>query len=603
MAGVVRIQLADSAIATEPRIRWVYFGSDAERFYRVRAELGADNEIAAGPLVNEVADAFRDELLNFDETLEIRSELRWHATDLAERNVFTSGFLHACCCALVLNRLLASHEDVLVVVEDPLLGRRLGELAKRLSHEVDAATFPTGRARHLARGVLNRLRFVRRLLAVKRVLRRHLDPSRSLPEVDTLLVTWADPDTFEPGRTNDGDTFYGMLPEALRKAGKRVGFLAIPAVWAHPLDEILRNIGESGDVVVLPDEAVRMRDALAAAFRTLRAPARPDRPFVVDGVDLTVFIVDELKREWAKPRQLWALQFASLGRFLARSVRPAIVLHPFENQPWEKTLRLGLQADLPVTEVAGSQHTPISERWFPYFPSRRDLDSRELPRRLFVIGELWKRRFVEHGYPESQLVVAPGLRFPQAPVRARPFSHAGTSVLVAASIGRSDSIELVVKSIAALVGAEGIRISIKLHPKMGGSADDFVAAVLRALDLEALPAAVELVSAPPAELPEEAHILLYNTTSMSYEALAAGVPIVFVQSDFWFDIDPIPLGSGIGTAARTPEAIRAAVDALSTEDAAAAETRRARARVLLADAFTAGDADDFAAALLQHTGP
>ena len=113
---------------------WIYFGADASRYLALRTSLErAAREIPAGPLLNETVDRFRDELLNFDVAVEPRSELRWQATDLAERNIFTSGFIHACACALALDRVLRStNDDLLVVVDDVLLGRRLADVARRL---------------------------------------------------------------------------------------------------------------------------------------------------------------------------------------------------------------------------------------------------------------------------------------------------------------------------------------------------------------------------------------------------------------------------------------------------------------------------------------
>ena len=63
------------------------------------------------------------------------------------------------------------------------------------------------------------------------------------------------------------------------------------------------------------------------------------------------------------------------------------------------------------------------------------------------------------------------------------------------------------------------------------------------------------------------------------------VPVVFVASDFWFDVDPVPTGSDVRESARTPEQIRAAVERLLSETPAEAERRRHRAEELIADAF------------------
>jgi surface carbohydrate biosynthesis protein (TIGR04326 family) len=261
------------------------------------------------------------------------------------------------------------------------------------------------------------------------------------------------------------------------------------------------------------------------------------------------------------------------------------VIFPFENQPWEKALRLGLRD---ATESVGSQHAPVSERWFPYFPSRRDLAAGELPDRIRTIGPLWRRLFAAHGYPPERLDMAAPLRYRHlaelALTRARSEGEPAT-VVVAASIGPSDSLELLVKAVRGTEPLPGVSLRIKLHPKLGVAREDFIRDVLQVLQANALPSTVSFVDGPVADALSDADVLLYNTSSVSYEALAAGMPIVFVASDFWFDADPVPPGRGVGELARTPAEIRAAVERALREDGAAVERRRERARALLDDAF------------------
>jgi hypothetical protein len=588
VVGAARSTLPDLG----PGWSWIYCGADAARYLSLRASLeGRALEIAAGPLLNESVDAFRDELLNFDSAIEPRSELRWQATVLAERNVYTSAFLHACVCMLALDRILRAAEgDLLVLVDDAILGRRLAELARVHGHDVhsngrDAAS---ARARLYASGVAHRLLFVGRWARTRRAVRRRLDPARRFPKLDVLLVTWADPETFPPGAPVERETYFGTLPSHLRSEGKSVGFLANLATWAYPLGRIVDGLGSAADPVVVPEEAVRLRDAVAIALRTLVSPARIRGRFAPGGVDLTRLIEDALAREWADPKQLWALQFFHVGRHLAARGRPSRVIFPFENQTWEKTLRLGLHAALPETSVEGFQHTPISERWFPYFPSRRDVAAGQLPDRLLTIGRRWRRLFAASGYLADRLEIVPALRHAHlGDLRGgRPRgSDERSVVLVAGSIGPSDSLELVVKSLQALDEVAGMQVRIKLHPKLGVSQATFEHRVRDGLSRQALPANVSFVGGSALDALEDTDVVVYNTTSLAYEALALGIPVVFVESDFWFDIDPLPPASDVREAARTPTEIRAAIERLLRETPAEAEHRRLRAQELIGDAF------------------
>jgi hypothetical protein len=590
---VVVLDAKSTLPALGPGSAWIYFGSDARDYFSVRARIGSRaREIPAGPLINDIVREHREEILNFDESVQPRSELRWNATDLAERNVFTSNFIHACCCALGLDRMLRTTEDdLLIVVDNALLGRRLAAIARARGREVGspgAWPLAVARARSVAAGLAHRLLFLGRLAATRRAIRRRLDPRRKLPKLDVLLVTWADPETFSPEAPIERETYFGTLPSELRASGQSVGFLANPTTWIYPLDDILRNVASAADPVVVPEETVRLRDGVAIALRTLVSPARLSGPFEAGGLDLSGLIADELRREWSQPRQLWALQFFYVGRFLASQGRPAKVIFPFENQPWEKTLRLGLRAALPETESVGFQHTPVSEHWFPYFASRRDVAAGQLPDRLLTIGRRWCRLFAASGYPANRLEIIPALRHAHlADLRAASARgpHERSVVLVAGSIGPSDSLELVVKSLQALDEVAGTQVRIKLHPKLGVSHETFERSVRDALGRQALAANVSFVGGSVLDALRDTDVVLYNTTSVAYEALALGIPVVFVESDFWFDIDPLPAGSDVREAARTPAEIRAAIVHLLRETPAEAERRHLRAQELIGDAF------------------
>jgi hypothetical protein len=606
----VEVALSGASIGAPPSGgAWIYLGSSAESYFRTRSQLQGLAEIPAGPLLNAIADEFRDELLNFDATLDVRNELRWQTTDLAERNPFTSGFLHACCSALALVRLAARDSDLLVVVDDAQLGSRLEEVVERHA-DVDLVRrtrrhVPSAAARfvlgELVSGLRHRFRFVRGSARTRRQVSRRLEAGRFASPVDTLIVTWVDPTTFEPGTRIERERYFGELPEALRDAGCDVGYLADTRTWPAGAVDLLGGLEASGDPVVVIDEVTRPREALRLVAATLARPARGARPFVVDGVDLTGFVSDELWRDWGKARQMEAMRDALVWKYVrGRGLTPRRIIHLFENQPWEKALRIGC-AGPGAPQVVACQHTPINSHWFSFFPSRRDLRAGSLPERVFVIGDLWRRLLEAHGYPPERLQLAPPLRYSLSGSPGRP-GHASAdgvkNVLVAGSIGLSDSLELVTKAVVAFGSLEQIQIVVKLHPKLAITPEGFGERLQRGADR--LPA-LDRLSFRSGSVPEtlaEVDLVLYTTTTVAYEALAAGIPIVFVQSDFWFDADPIPSDVGPERAARTPDEIARLAAPLLDSSSAERREHLARGRELVADAFADGDASDFASILL-----
>jgi hypothetical protein len=116
---------------------------------------------------------------------------------------------------------------------------------------------------------------------------------------------------------------------------------------------------------------------------------------------------------------------------------------------------------------------------------------------------------------------------------------------------------------------------VKLHPAVD-------AARVRA----AVQAPVSFAERPIGELLREARAMLYTYSVVAYEALAAGVPPIFVQSETFLDLDQLEPSPEVRLVARTPEELREA-------DRRAAQLGpewRARAREVVKEALAPRDA-------------
>jgi hypothetical protein len=464
---------------------WLYFGSDAEQYYAARRVMptGARSR-STGAQMNAVVRETRSLLNAFDDCLEYQSELQWHASNLAERNPYVSSFLSDAAALVAFARYLAAGESAaIVVVEDGALGRELARIASERGARVGV---------RVGRRVPQPLRVVRR---AGRSLHAPKPVDRGRPQpVDVLLVTWAGDDNDDSGR----DVYFGDLRERLERSGLRVGTFGVrPGSRPHDL------------------------------ARTLRRPARVTRPLIVENVDLTPTLEEALRREAADPRRAWSLSLADVGPWLARNgVTPRVIVHPFENQAWEKTLRIGVHRALPGTDVVGYQHTPTSfPAWFPCTPSRRDIADGQIPDRLALLGPRWIDEFTAAGYPPERLVLAPSLRYERL-LAGTVARQSAKRALAACAGGFDEALELVVKTAEALGGGD-IDVVVKTHPDQRANDERFHEAVVAALG-GALPPNVTYTSAPVSELLQSCSVLLHTFSAVAWEALAAGVPTVFV---------------------------------------------------------------------------
>jgi hypothetical protein len=178
-----------------------------------------------------------------------------------------------------------------------------------------------------------------------------------------------------------------------------------------------------------------------------------------------------------------------------------------------------------------------------------------------TFGPKWIEILVELGYPASMLASGPALRFDyiwNGAIRSPAVNRSDSTpvIVAAASIGFNDSCEFVTKIVDAFRGSPNIKTLLKFHPKMAVGWPRLITVVLRALDLPRLPQQFEITQQPIAKLIQAADLVIYSGTTVGLEAVAQGVPALHVQSDVWFDMDPMEFVKPDAIRARTSNEIK-----------------------------------------------
>jgi hypothetical protein len=583
------VQTFESHAGHPGEARWVYFGRDIQRFYDLKSRLARwGDPIDSGPLIDEISREVRSDFINLDRQLDVNiSDLRWQSSDVAERNPFSSDLFYHCSLYIAFDSLMNDNMgNLVVIVEDWYLGwamwrhaKNAGRAARFVSRGIDFGGFGPyvqwciWRIRLVKQSILSRFHFIKHFVSLKR-RPAGLERSRErhpgaddLGAVDVCLTTWGEPETFPPSGEKETDDFFGILPMFLKKRGLKVQYLLNPIDWIHNPTIVVQNAKERGGAVILPVDCAGWLDALRAAVTSFFQPWRLKSRFVINGVDLSDLVRDEGRRDLTKAlRQSWGMLYFCVGRFLRdKGLRPRVVLHPFENQPWEKALRLGLKRYLPDAEIVAYQHAPFPALWMGAFPSSRDIEENQLPDKLIVLGPAWMDIFSNHGYPPDVLVSGPALRFghlfQDSPDGERPNDRTDPyvkTILTAASIGRNDAFELAHKTVEAFKADDSVRVLLKFHPRMGSANDihELIRRILDSLGLDQLPRNFEIVTDPIDKILPLVDLVLHTGTSVAVEAWAKGVPTLLVKPDLWLDMDNLSLVDDTAGSARTPLEVR-----------------------------------------------
>lgn len=575
-----------------------YLGQDTSLRQSVLAACaGRARHIDLGEALNRRAEAVREDFINLDRHVRhTERDILWQASDLAERNPFTSPLYHDVCARLAGEELLRNaHGRVLVFVENPALAQELARAARELGWRTlrrtgnalaDRFPFFDGLRRGwrlFCDGLANRAAHLeslrRKKAALAALAASGRDPwARLANGVDILLTVWADTVTFPPGEPKSRDPYWGELPGFLHGRNLRTAWLASPADWVEPYADIAGAVAASPEASLLPEDCHTLARARWDALHTLFWRPRLKAPFRIGGRDMTALFRDAVRQERSKPRQMTALAYLRIGPALrAKGIEIREVLHLYENQPWEKCLRAGFRRAYPTTRLSACQHVPFSRLYPSFHPSHRDAAAGLLPDRLIVPGPFWVDALARSGYPARRLVCGPALRLGYLfkNTTGAGTCGSGRAGLTVLAVGAMDPVEIkdmLFRLLAPAVEAvEGVRVLVKFHPRMDATPKRELLDRLDQLGGDRF----EVTCRPMEELLPVSEVVFYTSSGVCYEALNLGRRTVFASTEGRLDIDKLDWLPGLARKARTPADAESLIREALLETAEDAKSRGA----------------------------
>jgi hypothetical protein len=588
---------------------WLYLGEGAAARIELERTIGGRLErISTAESLQRHADALKRPYIDAIGSLSLFNDSpEWWASELAAKSPYARLFERVCALAVARDLLGSGLDGCLVVCATPALlaevesaAASAGTETLRVDTPVAAAESPRLRAR-IAGTLVDRvgprlpLYLVDRAARYKPWIRGTLETShtfrrRILESLGAtteplsgpgtaLLLTWLDHRNVTP-EGSYVDPHLGSLPEALRGRGYRLAFLPRLLRTAGFADLVQRLLG-TGERFLFPelllDEAVLHRcEATAQAF----SPVIPDASNVA-GVPFA-----RLAREQAehyRTAQGQNLVYEPLVEQLARTgVAPELVVHTFEGHAWEQVLAGAVHRHLPDTRVIGCDNLNMTRFALSRFPAAAELGLRPLPDRIVTNGRVPRDALVAEGVPESMVAAGCAIRHARLFAPRNSVRETGANqpvVLVATDASFDRSVELVVKAVEAFGSDDAWKLVVKCHPLVATHTVEAFVRTTTGVD-------GIYVDRPFGELLSGAGVLLYTYSSVCYEALAAGVPPVFVQGETDLDLDQLEPFPDLRWTARTAAELRAAARAILDLEPAERAAWQERAREALRATLT-----------------
>jgi hypothetical protein len=323
---------------------------------------------------------------------------------------------------------------------------------------------------------------------------------------------------------------------------------------------VARALRDAREPATLPDSYLS-----AADWRECEQRVAAFRPAIPDSAQVGDVPFARLAREYAREHvraQADALSHEPLMRRMADAgVRPAHIVFPWEGHAWEQVLTAAARAHMPGCRVVGYDNLNFSSLALSLYPAPGEVAIRPLPDSVVTNGPTFSEVLGASAFPGGRIRTGCALRHSHLRDAPVPTARREGFVLAAGSIDAGQTIELLRKAAAAF----GDELVARLHP-----ASD--ARRIRA----ALPDGVAVSDQPLSALLGRARMMLYTYSVVPYEALAAGIPPVFVRSESMLDLDQLEPTPDVRWVARTPEDLRRVAGEIAALPDTAEWERRAR---------------------------
>jgi hypothetical protein len=565
-----------------------YFGNSFADYTELRKHLPTNWSMPVpGSLLNSAADRLRHCVIDLDAQAWPSGvdRLPWDASLLGERGPLASPLMLNLARLLVFVEAISNPGRHLVIAQDRAHGRLFMDEARRRGLSV-------GSVDPWMRGLQDRLtvwrdlllgflygarrraslvrRFLLRKLQLARGRRRHPLPVEAMRQANVLLTVWGRAETFPQQGSLHREFNYGRLPDLLRQAGFRTAYLVHPLTYVASFRKILGNAFGSAEPIAFVEDFIPWWAIVQAGFSGLFFPQQI-KTLLVCGIDATPVLRLEAARDRLLANSAEAQLLRFVGPGLARlGIRPSLLLHLHEAQPWEKMLALGVRRHLPSTRVAGVQHTPFAWNYLSLFPSRRSIAEGAIPDLLLASGDGYADWFCGEGFPIDRVRVLGAVRYENWMDGRMPL---GKAILCCTGIELDEATELVIKAAAASEGL-GAPLIVNFHPVTDQVfRASLQAAVTRAFGCQ--PSHLVFSAEPMRHLLEQARVVLYTTSAACFDAIQAGRTAIYVARDLVLDYDKLP--ENIALRCRSVEELR---DVLRRSDVETAQTPSALQRWL-----------------------
>lgn len=571
-----------------------------EEIEDIRKELCARpyaQEVSRQALCREHEAEFRGAYIDFMARLsEEHQTLSWMLMPFTSKNPLSSELLQNVFYSILIARLLARETQTLFVLTSNV------SLAVQVAHwgaehgvRVTSAVRGTSRIRRLLKHRFpTAIPFAFFRALVVSMLARSLRPPTSDGESGVVVATTMPQSSVADGKYREA--YFAPLVQHLGRTGVRVMVFALISSRAVGTVRQLRRASASPPVV--PVEAcLTVADLIRCAIRSLRQWSWMPRfasPAVICGVDVRPLLRAAIRDSYQSTSFFRHLSIYVAARRLAERLPAAGWVYPFENRALERALIRGVRDGNPRATVIGCQNAALTLSHLNFMLGSREAGFASLPDVIFTTGAPVREWMVTRGnFPSDRVRVGCAFRQGRAASATEgrdPGPVRRVLVVLASSV--DEYVEMLTFVAEAFHEDRQREIRFRPHPEFPFSSAQRLVAVP--------PRFVYHVSAESlsADL-LWADVVLYASSTVSMEAVARGIPAMYVDVGHALSADPLfDRANGLRWAVARPADVLPCLDAIGTLSAAEYQ-QRARADRDYVDQYFLVPGEDRIQALME----
>ncbi len=354
-----------------------------------------------------------------------------------------------------------------------------------------------------------------------------------------LIHTYVDEICF--GKNHEfNDRYFPGLWEWLINKGFRVSTLPVLFNINRSYFSAWTWFGNSSREFLCKYQFLRLSDYFFSVKMALKSRAIPFEDVIFEGINVSQLFSQEAEKTVFDVLEC-ILYLPLTKRLKEKGFEVSKIILEFENMIPEKLLNVGIRRFFPKCKIIGYQHVALYPNVLCYFVTEKEAKYAPMPDTIVCHGEFFRSMLIKEGVSENRTMMGPSLRFKYLwefePLKILNNKNR-FDVFIPLPLAISDAVEVIEKVREALKGLD-VQVAVKAHPMVG------IEKIFESASIRELPPNYFIFNSSMGDLLRQSKILIGLCSSVFFEALAFGVPIMVIGRETslnWHGPDFFPTG-------------------------------------------------------------